>query len=247
MKRFDYENKEYLSKLEELPQEYYSKYVAYFQKYLKKDLKFLDVGCGNGEVLSQLKENGFINGYGLDVSKLFVKNAKSRGLKNVFYYDGNNFPFKNNFFDLIGSFNVLEHTQNPKKFIAEQVKILKPGGYIVVACPNFLSSVLISPHPKVNGVKRKILNFLLVIKKIMDNNSTFSSMPVIKRKHFQYDDDAITVTNLIDLKRVLESSNCKIIYESGFINYNSAFFKLLNLVPVVRYSLPSCFVVAQKR
>ena len=246
MNKFDYENTEYLDKLNQLPADYYSKYVEYIEKYLDKNSKFLDVGCGNGEVLEQLKKDKFTQGYGIDISKLFVKEAKSRGLANVYSYDGSTFPFKKNFFEGVGSFNVLEHTQDPNKFIKSQIELLKPSGYLIIACPNFLSSVIMSPHPKVKGIGNKLRNFSKVLYKLIDKNSTFASMPIIKRKNFQYDDDAIVVTNLIDLKRALNKYNCKVVYESGFINYNTKLFRMINSIPIIRYSLPSCFVIAQK-
>lgn len=244
---FDYENEEYLSKLNELPVSYYSKYVYYLKNYLSKDFKFLDIGCGNGEVLFQLKKQGFKNGYGLDISKLFIKKAKTRGLKNVYSYDGKKFPFNNNYFDLVGSFNVLEHTPNPEEFIKQQVKLLKKNSLIIIACPNFLSPTLPSPHPRIKGARNRILNAFRIVSKLLNRKSKFDSMPVIKRTHFEYDDDAIAVTNLIDIKRVLRSTNCRIVYESGFINYDTMLFRVINAMPLVRYTLPSCFVVAQKR
>ena len=69
--------------------------------------------------------------------------------------------------------------------------------------------------------------------------------PVI-RMNFQYDDDAIVVTNLIDLKKFLMENDCKIIYESGFINYDTLLYRTINYIPFLRYLLPSCFVVSQK-
>ncbi len=136
MNKFDYENKVYLEKLNNLKNSYYSKYIRYIKRYLKNNESlFLDVGCGNGAVLKELHK--YKNGYGIDISKLFIKEARSKGLKNVYYYKGDRLPFKDNFFDLIGSFNVLEHTSNPDRFIKEQVLKLKPNGYLIISCPNF--------------------------------------------------------------------------------------------------------------
>lgn len=247
MKKFNYENKEYLEKLNELNESYYSKYILFVGKYLKtKNSLFLDVGCGNGFVLTRLKYQGYVNGYGVDISKLFIKDAKSKGLKNVYSFDGSRFPFRENFFDVVGSFNVLEHTQNPELFIKQQISILKKNGYLLIACPNFLSILMPSPHPRIKGFKSRFKNFLRITFKIINRNSVFEKMLPIKRKVFQYDDDAIVVTNIIDLKRILKRYNCRVVYESGFINYNTNLFKIINIIPMIRYMLPSCFVVAQK-
>lgn len=248
MSKFDYENKIYLDKLNELNISYYSKYIKYIKKYLReKNSVFLDVGCGSGVVLDELNKNKYKNGYGIDISNLFIKEAKLKGLRNVYYYKGEKFPFKNNFFDLIGSFNVLEHTKNPERFIKEQILKVKPNGILIVSCPNFLSVFFPSKHRKLKGIKNKINNLFTILKKIIFPSYKFNKMKPLIRKNFEYDDDAIVVTNLLDIKRVLLKHNCKVIYESGFINYDTLIFKVINLLPIVRYLLPSCFVVARKK
>jgi SAM-dependent methyltransferase len=247
MNKFDYENKQYLDKLNDLKLSYYSKYVGFIKRYLKnKNSVFLDVGCGNGTVLKLLKEDGYRSGYGVDVSKLFIREGKKRGLKNLYYYDGMNLPFRNNYFDLIGAFNVLEHTKEPEGFLKDQIAKLKTGGFLIVACPNFMSVLFPSYHRRLKGIKNKLNNFRLIILELLSQNSTFERMPPVIRKNFQYDDDAIVITNLIDLKRIVVNNGCIIVYESGFINYDTLPFRMINNVPFLRYFLPSCFIIAKK-
>lgn len=247
MKNFDYENSEYLQKLGELSPHYYAKYTSHIEIYVgTKNAFFLDVGCGNGSVLSSLKKKGYQHGYGVDVSKLFVQAAKKQGIKNVFVYDGKKLPFTESNFTVVGSFNVLEHTANPEYFLREQLRVLKHNGYIIVACPNFLSSVMQSSHPRVNGIIQKVHNAVRVIGKLFDVTQRFERMDPIIRSVFQYDDDAIVVTNLLDLRRVLSLMNCSIIYESGFIQNDSGLTHLIDVLPIVKYMMPSCFIVARK-
>jgi 2-polyprenyl-3-methyl-5-hydroxy-6-metoxy-1,4-benzoquinol methylase len=248
MKKFNYENQDYLDSLNRLPENYWSKYRATIKKYLKnKNSKFLDVGCGNGINLKYLNSQGYSNVYGAEVSRLFVKKAENNKIKNVYYYDGVNLPFENNFFDLIGSFNVLEHTSNPEDFLKDQVSKLKKNGALIIACPNFLSFLFLSKHRRLVGVGNKVKNFLTIIRKVVHSSGSFERMPPVVRKNFQYDDDAIVVTNLLDLKAILNKCGCEIVYDSGFINYDTNIFRLINSIPLIRYGLPSCFVVAIKR
>jgi SAM-dependent methyltransferase len=246
MKQFDYENSQYLQKLDELPPVFYAKYVSCIEKYVEKNNGFLDVGCGNGFVLSELKKQGYRNGFGVDVSKLFVAAAKKRGLKNINQYDGGKLPFKNNSLKLVGSFNVLEHTEYPEFFLREQLRTLAKGGYLIVACPNFLSVVMQSPHPRINGIINRTNNLIRILKRLFAPNTTFERMKPIKRAIFQYDDDAIVVSNPLDLKRVLHDMNCSIIYESGFIQSDSKITQFIDALPILRYMMPSCFVVVRK-
>jgi len=248
MKKFNYENDQYLVKLNELSSSFYSKYIKFIKKYsIDSKSKFLDVGCGTGTVLQALIKSGYKNVYGVDVSKLFVEDAKAKGLRNVKYYDGKKFPYNKNYFDLVGSFNVLEHTDNPEDFIKQQVSILKPGGYIIVSCPNFLSVLFYNPHRRLKGIRNKTNNFLTILKKIIIPDKKFTKMKPLIRKKFEYDDDAIVVTNLLDLKKALHENNCAIVYQSGFINYDTALYKAINFIPFIKYMLPSCFVVARKQ
>ena len=247
MKKFNYENKIYLEKLNDLKLSYYSKYIKYIKKNLpEKSSTFLDVGCGNGTVLKQLNNKGYNKGYGAEISKLFIKATKSKGIDKVFLYDGIRLPFKNDFFDLIGSFNVLEHTQNPEMFLKEEINKLKNKGILIIACPNFLSVLFPSNNRRLRGVKNKLRNLFLIFRKILKKQEGFEKMPPVIAKKFEYDDDAIVVTNMIDLKYILRKNNCTIIYESGFINYDSVLFEIINMIPFIKYALPSCFIVAQK-
>lgn len=246
MTKFSYESINYLDSLNKLPESYYSKYVLFLMKNLSdKNGKFLDVGCGNGRVLELLKKEGYSRGYGVEISKLFVKESKSKGLE-VYLYDGINLPFKNNIFDLIGSFNVLEHSSEPELFLKNQIAKLRRGGVIIVACPNFLSVLFISKHRRLRGVGRKFLNLLTIFKKFLLPDSYFERMEPVLRKKFEYDDDAIVVTNLLDLETIFKKNKCRIEYESGFVNYDKPIFRLINSIPFMKYLLPSCFIVARK-
>ena len=247
MKKFNYENKQYLNKLDNLNISYYSKYIRFIKKYLpNKKSTFLDVGCGNGTVLNILSKSNYKNIYGIDISKLFIKYARSKGIKKVYYYNGKIFPFKDNFFDLVGSFNVLEHTENPEKFLKDQVALLKKGGHIITSCPNFLSVLFFNPHRKLRGIANKISNFMAILKKLFIHNLKFRRMKPLVRDNFEYDDDAIVITNMLDLKRILKSYDCTIVYESGFINFDRIIYRVINKLPMIKYMLPSCFIVARK-
>lgn len=247
MTRFNYENKQYLEKLNELNFSYYSKYIKFIKENLKnKNKLFLDIGCGNGTVLNLLKEDGYRNGYGVDISKLFIKEGNKKGLKNIHVYDGTNLPFKNKYFDLIGSFNVLEHTKEPEEFLKDQCSKLKKGGTLIVACPNFISVLFPSYHRRLKGPKNKIHNLFLIFNKLLKKREEFERMDPVIKKNFQYDDDAIVVTNLIELKRILKKYGLSVVYESGFINYNNLLFRIINGFPLIKYLLPSCFIVAKK-
>ena len=49
-------------------------------------------------------------------------------------------PFEDNAFDYITSFQTLEHVENPKRVIAEMVRVTKVGGAIHIMCPDYRST-----------------------------------------------------------------------------------------------------------
>lgn len=248
MKKFNYENKTYLRKLDELGVGFYSKYIQTIRKYSKnKKIKFLEVGCGNGIVLKKLKNEGYSNLHGVDVSTLFVKTAKKKGIADIYKYDGINLPFNDSEFDIISSFNVLEHTTEPEKYLASQIKKLKQNGYLIVACPNFFTPILATNHRRIHGVKNRIINtFRIFYKFTVGGDNKFERIEPVMRRNFQYDDDSIVVTNPIDLRKILLINGCKLIYESGFINQDTKVSMFIDRISVLRFMMPSCFIVARK-
>lgn len=73
--------------------------------------KILDVGCGKGYLLFELKKIlPEIEVTGFDISLYAIKNSKKEIKKNLFVHDAkNNYPFKDKEFDLVISFNTLHN------------------------------------------------------------------------------------------------------------------------------------------
>lgn len=98
------------------------------------DKKVLEVGCGLGRLTKFLGEN-FRDVYGTDISEVMIGGAKKRleGKNNIHLsvVDGVNYPFIDNFFDLVFSFIVFQHMPNKevvRRNLEEVIRVLKPGG-----------------------------------------------------------------------------------------------------------------------
>jgi ubiquinone/menaquinone biosynthesis C-methylase UbiE len=50
---------------------------------------------------------------------------------------GENIPFPDNTFDIVCSFQVLEHVQDPYRVLSESWRVLKPGGILYCDAPNY--------------------------------------------------------------------------------------------------------------
>lgn len=125
--------------------------VGCIQSYLKNtNPRILDIGCGTGKNLEQLKKYGKI--YGLDNSKEAIKFCNQRGLKNIRLGKAENMPFKSDSFNLITLLDVLEHTDD-NKTLNEVYRVLEKDGLLILTVPAF--SWLWSDWDKVLHHKRR--------------------------------------------------------------------------------------------
>ena len=91
-------------------------------------------GCGLGAYLSRL-DAGSAQAVGLDIEHERACEAHLKTAR-VVCAAGERLPFPSNYFDLILSNEVLEHVQDDQAAIGEIVRALRPGGRLVLFCPN---------------------------------------------------------------------------------------------------------------
>jgi SAM-dependent methyltransferase len=91
-------------------------------------------GCGVGAYLGKLasEQNRTI---GLDIEFPRTRDAQQKAPR-VVCGAGEYLPFPDNSFDLLLNHEVLEHVNDDRMAIAEMVRVLKPGGRLVLFCPN---------------------------------------------------------------------------------------------------------------
>ncbi len=238
------DNTHYSDFLESQDKGAFEKYVQKILEYLPDKGTFLDVGCGSGIALDMLRTSKISNKclFGIEVSRSSVNICKKKKLscKN---YDGSKFPFKPESFDMVGSINVLEHTDNPLVFLNEQILVTKKGGYILIVCPNFLS-VSNNYHQHTRGFSQKIKNLITLAYKYTIRKPNFTKMKPIQKKVFSPDDDAVNVTNPLDILHWARVNGLKLMYWSSQ-QTNNSFVNNLD-VSILRYILGSSFFVFKK-
>lgn len=102
--------------------------------------KVIDLGCGDGGfTLKVSRKIGCDKITGVDVYINALREAKQKGIvvKTV-DLDGP-LPFKDNYFDVVVSNQVIEHLIYPVKFMKEIHRILKLGGYAIISTENLAS------------------------------------------------------------------------------------------------------------
>jgi 2-polyprenyl-3-methyl-5-hydroxy-6-metoxy-1,4-benzoquinol methylase len=97
--------------------------------------KLLDVGCGDGRFLNDIRQQGWhVNG--VEVDPKAVEAARKK--YNLDVFAGNLFSaqFESNSFDAITLRHVIEHLTDPVKTLEECRRLLKSNGRLVVVTPN---------------------------------------------------------------------------------------------------------------
>ncbi len=103
-------------------------------KYKKKGT-LLDVGCAYGFFIEDVDKN--FKCYGFDVSKYAIKKAKKNTKAKLYVASADKkWSLKNNFFDIITMWDIIEHLRNPEYAIKEAKRCIKKGGYIFIQTPN---------------------------------------------------------------------------------------------------------------
>jgi len=96
----------------------------------------LDVGCGVGTYVRRLQQL-FDHAYGVDVSLRRLEQG-ARELPYLLASAGEHLPFADGRFDLVLLNEVIEHVQDDRQTVTECLRVLKPGGHLVVYAPNRL-------------------------------------------------------------------------------------------------------------
>lgn len=96
----------------------------------------IDVGCGTGEILNSVKNlYPAASIYGIDISEEMLKKAKEKLLNaaEISLGDAEHLPFENGMFDVLICTDSFHHYPNPQKAVKEFYRVLRNGGYLLLA------------------------------------------------------------------------------------------------------------------
>lgn len=97
--------------------------------------RILDVGCGSGFFVEEAQGKGW-ESTGTEFGADAVEFCRAKSL-NVLEGSVESIGFPDNHFDVITSFEVIEHLSYPLPHMTELHRILRPGGLLYMTTPNF--------------------------------------------------------------------------------------------------------------
>lgn len=128
---YSYDREQYLSPI---TIKNYNLLLDEFEKY-RINNRLLDVGCGMGYFLDVAKKRGW-EVYGTEYSPKAVEINAAKGIKMIQgKLNSVNFPVSD--FDVITSFEVIEHINNPLEEIKHINNLLRKSGLFYCTTPNF--------------------------------------------------------------------------------------------------------------
>ena len=138
-----------------------------------KNKTILDISCGEGYGTKLLKDWGAKRVIGLDISKESIKKARENfEEKNVEYivHDAINLDcFQDNTFDMVVSFETIEHLSDPKKFLKEIKRVATESAVFIITCPNdYLYYPQKNEHNPYHLKKYKFEDFKNILRGVFD-------------------------------------------------------------------------------
>jgi SAM-dependent methyltransferase len=199
--------------------------------------RLLDVGCGNAWSAYAFAGRGF-DVTGVDLNAEAFEPPPHPNLRLL---EGSilRLPFPDASFDLVASYQMLEHVPDPEAALREMLRVVRPGGTISIVSPNLLSILislrglglhvwrnrplrtilLRSPemprHPAGNTLPELVGslfgNGIRLAGKLMSSRPHFSMREPDLRPPFYSDNDACYLCNPVDLIKFFRSRGCRIL------------------------------------
>jgi SAM-dependent methyltransferase len=144
----------------------------YFSPYIDRTAKehLMVSGAAVGTEIKVAQDFGFARVAGAEYYPAYVevmhKRFPNSSTVQAVRYDGRTFPFADESFSCCISGHVIEHTPDPRAYLQEHLRVLRPGGYLLMEYPTrFHHTELHTGLPSLEWLPRFIrnpsLNFLM--------------------------------------------------------------------------------------
>jgi SAM-dependent methyltransferase len=213
---------------------FYPKYLYVFMRFSGFETgRVLDVGCGNGWSSDALAQRG------LDVVRVDL-NAEAfepPADPRLELREGSAMELDaaDDSFDVVASYQMLEHIPNPEAALDEMFRVLRPGGTAVIVSPNLLS--ILAPlrgicvhawknrpfstifvrtpemprRPAGNTIPENIGSLVTVPIRLASPRARFTMRKPALRSPFHADNDVCYVCNPVDLAKFFRAKGRRIV------------------------------------
>lgn len=147
---------------------------------LHSGMHLLDVGCGRGDFSQAFVAEGLVvDGVDREQADGFPSNVHFTRADLT-----QTLPYPDNTFDIVFSKSVIEHMNDPERFVRENLRVLKQGGLLICMTPDWKTTLYVfyDDHTHVCPLTVDGMRDLLVIAGARDVSSTiFYQLPVLWR------------------------------------------------------------------
>lgn len=103
-------------------------------RWVPRDVKVLDIGCGFGQALRYHESRG-CEAWGVESDENVLPVAELQGLNlRIGVFRAEDYPQE--YFDIVTMDQVIEHARDPVATLASARKVMKPGGAALLSTPN---------------------------------------------------------------------------------------------------------------
>jgi len=134
-------------------QEYHRVIANLAAEYAPENGRILDFGCGLGFILKLVHDQSqHTRLYAADIDETCLKMTAERvpDVYTIQLTGSSDFEMVGKNYDVCVMSHVLEHMESPKAAMLAAMKLVNPGGYMVVAVPN-----PVRPHIFIQSVRRR--------------------------------------------------------------------------------------------
>jgi SAM-dependent methyltransferase len=98
--------------------------------------KGIEIGCGSGDFVKRVLDDKKISFEGCEQNPSAVQAARRKGLRVYLESAENLAQLYPGSYDVVCSFQVLEHVDQPSAFLTASSRLLRPGGKLLLGLPN---------------------------------------------------------------------------------------------------------------
>lgn len=115
-----------------------------FEQLLRPTTKYLEIGCSSGGILDLVLQSNIAECHAIEPNKADAQYLLKKYVDkiNIINSTFETAKVPDNYYDIIASFEVLEHLVSPGDFLKKAIAKLKQGGYLHLEVPNHKDALL---------------------------------------------------------------------------------------------------------